>query len=114
MAYGGEASMTAGERTGRKGRSTARGALQLTGKNRYKAFSQYANDPGILTDPSAVAKQYSFNSALFFLDKKDLWPIYEQGFSRETIKKLTRKINGGLNGIDHRITLTEKYSKYEL
>ena len=61
-----------------------------------------------------MAEQYFFTSALFFLDKKYLWPICEVGFSRETIKKLTRKINGGLNGIDHRITLTEKYSKYEL
>lgn len=91
-----------------------RGALQLTGKNNYTAFSEYAKDPGILIDPSTVADQYSFTSALFFFDKNNLWDICEEGFSRETIKKLTRRINGGLNGIDHRIVLTEKYSEYEL
>ena len=91
-----------------------RGALQLTGKNNYTAFSEAINDPEVLTNPSVVAEKYSFTSAMFFFDKNNLWPICEEGFSENTIEKLTRRINGGLNGIDHRIALTWKYRSYTL
>ena len=89
-----------------------RGALQLTGKNNYQAFSEYLGKPEILDNPDPVAEDYSFQSALFFFERNDLWSICDQGLDEETVKKLTRRINGGYNGLDHRIELTNKYKRY--
>ena len=95
-------------------RFRGRGALQLTGKDNYSAFARAVNDPEVLDNPAIVAEKYAFTSAKFFFDKNNLWRICEEGFSRQTIKKLTRRINGGLNGIDHRVALTRKFSTYSL
>ena len=43
------------------------GALQLTGKNNYRAFSEHLNNPEIIKDPKLVANQDAFESAIFFL-----------------------------------------------
>ena len=87
-----------------------RGAIQLTGKNNYKAFALYMNDAKITYDPAIVAKKYFFESALFFFEKNNLFDICIN-VKEDTIKKLTRRINGGFNGLQHRIELTDKYYK---
>jgi putative chitinase len=87
-----------------------RGAIQLTGKNNYKAFALYMNDPKIVHNPAVVAKKYFFESALFFFEKNNLFDICTD-IKEDTIKKLTRRINGGYNGLQHRIELTDKYYK---
>ena len=89
-----------------------RGALQLTGKNNYKSFSKFLNNPDILEDPTLVANQDAFESAIFFFDRNKLWKICDQGMSDATITKLTKRINGGTNGLEHRKMLTLKYYGY--
>jgi len=89
-----------------------RGALQLTGKNNYTAFSKYLNKPEILDNPDLVSNEYAFESAMFFFDKNKLWSICDKGIDNATITKLTRRINGGTNGLDHRKQLTLKYYNY--
>ena len=89
-----------------------RGALQLTGKNNYTAFAKYLNRPEILDNPDLVATEYAFESAMFFFDKNNLWSICDKGIDSNTITKLTRRINGGTNGLDHRKLLTLKYYEY--
>ena len=89
-----------------------RGALQLTGKNNYTAFSEHLNKPEILDDPDLVANQDAFESAIFFFDKNKLWSICDQGMDDATITKLTKRINGGTNGLEHRKELTLKYYNY--
>ena len=89
-----------------------RGALQLTGKNNYKAFAEYLKKPEIITNPDLVTSDYSFQSAMFFFDKNKLWDITKQGVNEDTIQRLTRKINNGYNGLPHRRTLTYKYYNY--
>lgn len=91
-----------------------RGALQLTGKNNYSAFANSIGKPEIMIEPDLVADIYSFNSALFFFTENNLWNICEEGFSDATIERLTRRINGGTNGLEHRKELTLKYSSYSL
>ena len=86
-----------------------RGALQLTGKNNYTAFSKYLNKPLILINPQVVADEYAFESAMFFFDKNKLWDICDGGVNDATILKLTKRINGGTNGLVHRTQLTNKY-----
>ena len=89
-----------------------RGALQLTGKSNYEAFSKYLGKPEIMTNPDVVAEEFSFQSALFFFERNNLWSICDAGFGDDAIKRLTKRINGGYNGLDHRIELTRKYSKF--
>ena len=86
-----------------------RGALQLTGKNNYTAFAEYLDKPEILDNPDLVVDEYAFESAMFFFDKNKLWGICDKGIDSATILKLTKRINGGTNGLDHREDLTLKY-----
>jgi putative chitinase len=86
-----------------------RGAIQLTGKNNYAAFAKYINDPEVMTNPDIVATKYFFKSADFFFDTNKLWAIARQGVNDNVIKSLTRRINGGSNGLSERIKYTNRY-----
>ena len=89
-----------------------RGALQLTGKDNYQAFSDYMKKPEIMTNPDLVATEYSFESAIFFFDKNKLWDICDKGVSKDTILALTKRINGGTHGLEDREQKTNKYYGY--
>jgi putative chitinase len=86
-----------------------RGALQLTGKDNYKALATYLGKPEILTNPDLVATDYIFESAIWFFDKNKLWDICDKGVSDATILAITKKINGGTHGLDDRSAKTKKY-----
>ena len=88
-----------------------RGALQLTGRSNYEAFAEYLGESEILLRPEMVADEYAFESAMFFFDKNKLWDICDKGVNSNTILKLTKRINGGTNGLTHRSVLTNKYYK---
>jgi putative chitinase len=100
------------EASGQGFKFRGRGALQLTGKSNYEAFSKFLNKPEILTNPDLVANDYSFESALYFFEKNGLWAICDKGVNDDTILALTKKINGGTNGLDHRKELTKKYYEW--
>lgn len=89
-----------------------RGALQLTGKSNYKAFADYLSKPEIMDNPDLVSTTYAFESAMFFFDRNKLWSICDQGVNDAAILALTKRINGGTNGLDHRKSLTNKYYGY--
>jgi putative chitinase len=89
-----------------------RGALQLTGKSNYKAFSDYLKKPEIMQNPDLVATDFAFESAMFFFDNNKLWSICDKGVSDATILSLTKRINGGTNGLDSRMSLTNRYYKW--
>jgi putative chitinase len=65
-----------------------------------------------MTNPDLVATEFAFESAMFFFDKNKLWDICDKGIDDATITALTKRINGGVNGLDHRKTLTVKYYNY--
>ena len=88
-----------------------RGALQLTGHNNYKAFSEFLGKPEILDNPDLVAEDYSFESAIFFFENNKLWDICKT-VDDASILALTKRINGGTHGLDDRKTKTYKYYKY--
>jgi putative chitinase len=87
-----------------------RGAIQLTGKNNYKEFSDHIKDPEVMTNPDVVATKYSFESAMFFFEKNKLWTICDKGINDAAIIELTKRINGGTHGIDDRKEKTKKYA----
>jgi putative chitinase len=86
-----------------------RGALQTTGKENYKLLSEHLHKPEILTNPDLVASDFSFESAIFFFEKNKLWVIADKGVNADTILAMTKKINGGVNGLDDRTAKTNQY-----
>lgn len=100
------------ESSGEGWKFRGRGALQLTGKSNYKAFSDYLKKPEIMETPDLVANDFAFESAMFFFDRNKLWAICDQGVTDASILSLTKRINGGTNGLDHRSQLTKKYYKW--
>jgi putative chitinase len=89
-----------------------RGALQLTGKFNFKAFSDYIGRPDVMTNPDLVATELAFESALWFFDKNKLWSICDQGINDAAILALTKRINGGTHGLDDRKLKTKKYAAW--
>ena len=81
-----------------------RGLIQLTGKNNYKDFSKWIGNDGVIDDPDLVATEYAVHSAVFYWDKKKLNKIADQ----DDVRKMTKRINGGLNGLSHRKELLNK------
>ena len=87
------------------------GAIQLTGRSNYKEFSNFIGESEIMTNPELVATKYPLSSAGFFFNKNNLWPICDKGVDVPTITAVTKRVNGGTIGIDHRIKETEKFYK---
>tara|TARA_R110000868_G_scaffold108197_2_gene295621 strand:- start:230 stop:847 length:618 start_codon:yes stop_codon:yes gene_type:complete len=79
-----------------------RGFVQLTGYDNHKAFAHDMNRPDVLTDPSLLESELAFESALWFFKKNDLFKIADEGVNEDTIKRITKRVNGGYNGLDHR------------
>jgi putative chitinase len=89
-----------------------RGALQLTGKDNYKAFSDYLKKPEIMNNPDLVATEFAFESAMFFFDKNKLWSICDGGVNDKTITAVTRRVNGGTHGLQDRIQRTKNFYEF--
>jgi putative chitinase len=85
-----------------------RGFLQLTGKDNYKAFASDMRVPEIMQDPSLVETDYAFETALWFFEKNNLFAIADKGVNDDTIKQITKRVNGGYIGLDHRTKETQK------
>jgi putative chitinase len=85
-----------------------RGYLQCTGKSNYKLLSQeFGVD--FLSNPDLVATDYPLASAGWFFNRNKLWSICDKGISNDVVKELTKRINGGDNGIEDRL---EKFNKF--
>jgi putative chitinase len=98
------------EKSGDGWKFRGRGAIQLTGKSNYLAFSKHIGDPEVMTNPDIVATKYSFESAMFFFETNGLWAICDKGVGDDTILALTKRINGGTHGLDDRKAKTKKYA----
>ena len=85
-----------------------RGFLQLTGYDNVKAFASDMGKHEVMTDPSLLEEDYAMDTAIWFFQKNNLWKICDEGVSDDTVKRLTRKINGGYTGLDHRIKETNR------
>jgi len=89
-----------------------RGALQLTGKANYEAFAKYLGNDEVLKNPDLVATKYAFESAMFFFERNKLWTICDKGINDAAILELTKRINGGIHGLEDRNAKTKKYYEY--
>jgi putative chitinase len=100
-----------------------RGLIQITGRNNYLACSMALfGDNRLLKNPDILATpQYAVESACWFwkktglneiADKPDTWTkkVGEKTYTK--FQWITRKINGGLNGISDREELYERAKKF--
>ncbi len=84
-----------------------RGAIQITGRNNYEALFKWLDLPKD-TDPDVVARTYYWEAALWFFDARKVWPLTTD-VSDDSIRRVTKKINGGTNGLEHRQNLTRLF-----
>ena len=88
-----------------------RGLIQLTGKNNYLKFSRWYNDSKIFVDnPDLLLQpQFAVLSAFFYWDTHKLNDYIVKNVDDYTIcKVITKKINGGYNGLEDRFRLYKK------
>jgi putative chitinase len=85
-----------------------RGFLQLTGKDNYRSFASDMRVPDVMENPSLVETDYAMETAMWFFEKNGLFAIADKGVSEDTIKQITKRVNGGYIGLDHRKKETEK------
>ena len=83
-------------------------ALQCTGKNNYSQFAADMDLPEVMKDPDLMASKFPMESAIWFFHRNKLWNICDEGVNDDTIKRLTKRINGGYNGLKHRKEETKK------
>lgn len=90
-----------------------RGAIQLTGKFNYSEFSKYVKDSEIIINPDKIIIDYIMESAIWFFNKNKIWNLCTD-IETETIKIITKKINGGLNGLhDREMKIKEYYNWFK-
>lgn len=98
------------EESGEGYKFRGRGFLQTTGKEQYELLSKYF-DVDFIKNPELISSEYALLSAGYYFMKNNLLAICDLGTTDEVITKLTRKINGGLNGISDRIKLFKFFYK---
>lgn len=85
-----------------------RGYIQITGRDKYAAFGKFIGED-CLDDPDIIARKYPLLSAAWYFDVNRLWAICDKGAGDDVIRLLTRRINGGLNGLEDRIRLFREF-----
>ncbi|WP_258039339.1 glycoside hydrolase family 19 protein [Nitrosomonas ureae] len=105
--YGGR--MGNGDEASKEGyKYRGRGYIQLTGKDNYSAFSGSISDD-ILNNPDLVASKYPLLSAAWFWGARSLNSLADTGAGDEVVAQITKKVNGGLNGLEDRIAHFKNY-----
>lgn len=97
------------EQSGEGYKYRGRGYIQLTGKNNYKEFSKFVGED-VVVNPDLVATKYPLVSAGYFFDSNGIWRVCDLGSTRDVIEAVTKRINGGLKGIEDRVA---KFAKYQ-
>ena len=97
------------EASGDGWRFRGRGFIQITGKDNYKKFSQDTQLPEILQNPDLLLTEVNaMISAIWFWQSNHL----NRFADADDVSGLTRAINGGFNGLEHRISLTNQYKMF--
>ena len=79
-----------------------RWALQTTGKENYKKLGDFLG-VDLISNPDLVATKYPLASAAFFFDSNKLWAICDKGADDATVTAVTKRVNGGVIGLNARI-----------
>jgi putative chitinase len=85
-----------------------RGFIQLTGKDNYKSFSASINEDCV-ANPDLVATKYPLASAAWFFHKNGLHKLADGGATDAVVTSVTKRVNGGTNGLADRIKHFKEY-----
>lgn len=85
-----------------------RGFIQLTGKDNYKAFDLVVTE-NVVENPIFVATKYPLLSAGWFWNSKRLNDIADLGKDQQIVESITKRVNGGYNGLEDRINKFNKF-----
>jgi predicted chitinase/tetratricopeptide (TPR) repeat protein len=75
------------------------GVIQLTGRHNYQKFADFIKDQKVMQGHSYVAQVYPFTSAGFWWKNNNMNALCDRG---GTVKEVTKKVNGGYNGLSDR------------
>ncbi len=107
--YGGR--MGNGDESTKEGfKFRGRGYIQLTGKANYTNFAKFIGEDTV-ANPDLVATKYPLASAAFFFDSNKLWAICDKGADDATVTAVTKRVNGGILGLQDRIKHFKEYYK---
>lgn len=85
------------------------GAIQLTGRYNYQAFSKALGDARIMEGCNYVATTYPFTSAGFWWQNNLMNDLCDRG---ATVAEVTRRVNGGYNGLSDRIAYYQRACQF--
>jgi putative chitinase len=77
-----------------------RGYIQLTGKDNYVKFAESINED-IVSNPDLVSEKYPLTSAAWFF-RNNCLNRCDEGDTYDVVRKVTRCVNGGFNGLEDR------------
>lgn len=75
------------------------GYIQLTGRSNYQAFSNFIKDPNVMQGCAYVAERYPFASAGFWWMNNKMNALCD---GNPTVEQVTKRVNGGYNGLEDR------------
>ena len=85
-----------------------RGYIQLTGKVNYESFNKMVDDD-IIVNPALVATKYPLLSAAWFWNSRLLNTLADKGATEVEVSSITKKVNGGVNGLADRLAKFKKF-----
>jgi putative chitinase len=85
-----------------------RGYIQLTGKVNYESFNKMV-DEDIIVNPTLVATKYPLLSAAWFWNSRLLNTLADKGATEVAVILITKKVNGGVHGLNDRL---DKFKKF--
>lgn len=89
-------------------RYRGRGYIQLTGKTNYAGFAHFIGED-VVADPDLVATKYPLASAAYFFDVHGVWKLCDEGATDAAVTHVTKRVNGGTNGLSERIKLFKQF-----
>lgn len=95
------------EESGDGWKMRGRGILQITGYDNYKKCGEYFNIDLIKTPDLLLVPEYSIKSACWFWNTRKLNDYAD----KDDIISITKKVNGGLNGIESRKEILNRAKK---
>lgn len=107
--YGGRMG-NGGEETKEGYKFRGRGYIQLTGKDNYSSFAKSIGEDTV-ANPDLVATKYALASAGWFFSKNGLNAIADKGADDATVTSVTKRVNGGILGLQDRIKHFNEYYK---
>ena len=80
-----------------------RGYIQCTGRETYRNLTQDLGVDFLIHPELLETVKYAALSAGWFWNRNNLNSIADRGKDDETIRSITKRINGGVNGLESRI-----------